>query len=78
MQTTITLKVSGMTCEKCSQRVHDALMLLGGVKSCHVDLTTQSAKLVGQLSQLNRLDFERLLEETGYPLVEIAGLSDDE
>ncbi|WP_297055827.1 heavy metal-associated domain-containing protein [Thermosulfurimonas sp.] len=65
----ITLKIAGMSCEHCVQRVTRALSALPGVKEVKVDLTTGTATLE-KPEELPREEIVRAVEEAGYRVEE--------
>ncbi|HFC98167.1 MAG TPA: copper chaperone [Thermosulfurimonas dismutans] len=65
----ITLKIGGMSCEHCVQRVTRALSALPGVKEVRVDLATGTASLE-KPEELSREEIIRAVEEAGYRVEE--------
>ena len=65
----ITLKIAGMSCEHCVQRVTRALSALPGVKEVKVALTTGTATLE-KPEELPREEIVRAVEEAGYRVEE--------
>ncbi len=51
--------MKGMVCDGCAQRVHEALLEVGGVEAARVDLTTQEA---GVLADTDRVTADRLVQ----------------
>ncbi len=52
-------EMKGMVCDGCAQRVHEALLEVGGVEAARVDLTTQEA---GVLADTDRVTADRLVQ----------------
>ncbi len=70
MATTITLNVTGMTCDHCVNSVTTALKDVPGVSEASVSLDEKSARVVGE-----SLDGARLIaaiEEEGYKAAVVA------
>jgi len=61
---TVTLRVTGMTCNHCVQAVKRALSTCDGVKAADVDLDTASAVVKGSAFDINCL--VRAVETAGY------------
>jgi copper chaperone len=57
------ITVSGMTCEGCEQNVEKALRSLSEVRSVHVDHTTDSAIVEGNI---NPDTIRQAIKEAGY------------
>ncbi len=60
------LNVSGMTCDKCSKRVSDALQAVPGVVSAAVDLNKNLAQVIYEPSKASLNDLEQAVVEAGY------------
>lgn len=52
-------EMKGMVCDRCAQRVHEALLEVAGVEAARVDLTTQEA---GVLADTERVSADRLVQ----------------
>lgn len=61
---TITLKVTGMSCGACVRHVSEALQTLAGVESVSVDLASGSARVQGSTDSASLI---AALDEAGYP-----------
>ena len=71
-ETTVTvLPVSGMTCGHCVQAVTTELMLVSGVRSVDVDLSTGSVTVTSD-GPLGEGVVREAVEEAGYELSEPA------
>ena len=60
----LTVRVKGMTCEKCVERVQNALNSLPGTWA-RVDLATGDARILAK-SPIDRDAIERAVEDAGY------------
>ncbi len=65
-----TYKVSGMSCNHCVTHVKNAVEELEGVKSCSVDLKSESMKVSFDEGKVNFGDMKAAVEEAGYELHE--------
>ena len=61
---TVTLRVTGMTCNHCVQAVKRALLSCDGVESAEVDLASAGAVVKGSAFDINCL--VRAVETAGY------------
>ena len=67
------ISILGMDCASCVQKIEKALLTTRGVTRAAVNLATQKAK-VEYLPSETRLDeIKRVIESTGYKVMEIAG-----
>lgn len=69
--------VEGMTCASCVQAVERATRKLDGVKEVSVNLTTEKMHIVFDQKVLSTIDIKKVVEDTGYKLVDITK-SDDQ
>lgn len=80
--TTTTLKVSGMTCSSCVQRVEKNLSNLTGVIEANVNFATEKATVTYNNSQISVDDLKETVEKAGYGIVnqeiETKNVDDDE
>ncbi len=60
----VELRVGGMTCEHCAQRVTDALLACKGVSSVQVDLAGGRAAVSGQ--NLKAAELAKVVQDLGY------------
>ncbi len=66
-----TIKISGMTCAACAQRVEKAIAKLDGIAKISVNLATEKATIEYD-SQVIRLSaIKQCIEKTGYKALEI-------
>lgn len=62
----VTLKVSGMTCNHCVMRVVKALKELEGVEDAKVDLAAKTAVVTYDDSKVDAEDMADAIVEAGY------------
>jgi len=65
--TTTTLKIQGMTCPHCAQRVKESLESLTGILAAHVSLQTGEA-VIDHGDELSRDAMRKAIEQAGYDL----------
>ncbi len=65
-----TYKVSGMSCGHCVMHVKNAVSELDGVKSCDVDLNTDTMCVGFDEDKVSFEDMKNAVEEAGYGLHE--------
>ncbi|MBM7558012.1 heavy metal translocating P-type ATPase [Halanaerobacter jeridensis] len=65
-QNKINLKVTGMTCAACSQRVENALNESKGVEEAAVNLPAEKAAIEYNEDELNAADLVQIVKDTGY------------
>lgn len=64
------LKISGMHCNSCVNRIKKGLSELEGVEEVNVDLETETATFLFN-SDINNLDIiQDIIEDLGYQVVE--------
>lgn len=65
---TITITVSGMTCEHCERAVKEELSALEGVRSVDVDLVAggDSTVRIASDAELSAVAIEAAVDEAGY------------
>jgi len=68
MSTTVTVRVSGMTCEHCVRSVTEELSELAGVERVEVDLASGTSTIVSA-APIDPADIASAVEEAGYALV---------
>lgn len=71
------LKITGMTCAACSARIEKKLNSLAGVKSAHVNLTTERARVSFEPAQIKVADIISTIRELGYTADPLEGISHD-
>lgn len=60
------LKIAGMTCAACSNRVEKALQRVDGVTAAAVNLTTERASIEYDPDKVDMEDLRQAVEKTGY------------
>ena len=65
-QNKINLKVTGMTCAACSQRVENALNEIEGVEEATVNLPAEKAAIEYNADELTGADLVQIVKDTGY------------
>lgn len=71
-------EIKGMTCAACSRRIELRLMKAEGIKEAKVNLATEKASIVYDPSQLDGDAITRIIEETGFEVVEEEKRREDE
>ncbi|EGK10273.1 MAG: heavy metal translocating P-type ATPase [Firmicutes bacterium] len=62
----VNLQIGGMTCAACANRIEKGLNRLKGVNNAHVNLATETARVVFTSGEITADDLIRKVEETGY------------
>ena len=65
----IKIKVEGMACEHCTQRVKNALEKLSGVEAVEVCLENKIVTVKYDDNQVTQEDMKSAIEEQGYDVV---------
>ncbi len=73
-----TVSVGGMTCAACVRRVEKALKALPGVKDASVNLASSKATLTHVPGAAGLDTLKRVLDETGYQFLGVAGESEED
>lgn len=63
---TVDFQISGMSCASCAARVEKALNAVEGIDQADVNLTTESAHIVGDVSQSNIDRMLAAVDKAGY------------
>lgn len=63
---TITIKIEGMMCGHCENRVKNAVMALDGVESCEASAKENQAVICFDESKLKENNLKEAIEEIGY------------
>lgn len=66
---TVTLSVSGMTCEHCVRAVKQEVGEISGVTQVDVELGTPSTVTVQSTEPISRQDLVAAIDEAGYEVV---------
>jgi Cu+-exporting ATPase len=64
------IKVGGMTCASCSQRIESALNDTVGVSEAAVNFAAEKATVKFNSAQVSEYDLKKVIEDTGYEVVE--------
>lgn len=64
--TRVILQVEGMTCEKCAQKVTDALLQLNGVSEARVNLDRKQADVAYASDLVSTSDMREAIEQLGF------------
>ncbi|MDH4222500.1 MAG: heavy metal translocating P-type ATPase, partial [candidate division Zixibacteria bacterium] len=67
----VDLSILGMTCASCVQKIEKALLETGGVTKAVVNLATEKAKVEYLPSEMNLSELKKVIESTGYKILEI-------
>ena len=65
----ITVKVSGMSCQHCVKSVTNAVSALPGVSNVNVDLETGNVEVEADLSKTLSEEIKNAIEDQGYDVV---------
>ncbi len=65
-QENVIIKISGMSCNHCSQRVEKALQQASGVNTARVDLSAEKAYLEYDPSEVNEETLLQVIKDSGY------------
>ena len=66
--TTTTLKIQGMTCAHCAQRVKESLEALTGILAAHVSLEAGEA-VIDHGDELSRDAMRKAVQQAGYEMI---------
>lgn len=66
MSESLTLSISGMTCNHCKMRVEKALKTLAGVKNVAVDVQAGRAEVQYDPAQISGESLKTVVKEAGY------------
>ncbi len=67
---TATLKISGMTCSACSQRVEKSLARAAGVVEANVNLASEKATVKYHPSETDLAELKKTVQESGYEVID--------
>ena len=73
-----TVMVGGMTCAACVRRVEEALKTIQGVKDASVNLASSKATVVHAPGTVPISEIRRIVEDTGYEFLGLAGEYEEE
>ncbi|PKK81767.1 MAG: heavy metal translocating P-type ATPase, partial [Thermoplasmata archaeon HGW-Thermoplasmata-2] len=63
------IKIGGMTCASCAQRIEKALLAEAGVSMVNVNLATERATVEYDESRIDRKRLEAIVEDAGYKVI---------
>ncbi|WP_457590732.1 heavy metal translocating P-type ATPase [Geoglobus sp.] len=72
-ESTITVRVGGMTCASCAKAIETAVGSLPGVKSISVNLATETARITYAPEVTGIDEVKKAIEETGYRFLGLEG-----
>ncbi len=75
---TVTLKLSGMTCSSCSQRVEKTLQSLQGVNEANVNFAVEKATIKYYPGEIGLEDLKKAVFDSGYKVIEDEKMSASE
>lgn len=61
-----TFYVPSISCSVCSNKIHEGLMNLRGIKDVHVDLKTKSVNVEFNSSEIQSQDIRKNIASMGY------------
>jgi len=64
----ITFQINDIHCEKCVEKIRQALENLGGLEEIHFDL---DEKIVGIEGETDPLTIEQIIQDTGYTAIQL-------
>ncbi len=62
----VTLKVEGMSCTACSQRVENSLQKIEGIQEAQVNFANHQAKITYHPADVSLEDIYKIIQESGY------------
>lgn len=65
----VSIKIEGMSCNKCSNRVKKALESTEGVRSAEVDLSSGQGTIYYQEEKLTPEDLKKVISSAGYKTI---------
>ena len=66
----ITFQINDIHCEKCVEKIREALENLGGLEEVHFDLDEKIVKIEGEADPIA---IEQIIQDTGYTAVQLKG-----
>ena len=64
----ITFQINDIHCEKCVEKIRQALENLGGLEEVHFDLDEKIVKIEGEADPIA---IEQIIQDTGYTAVQL-------
>ena len=66
----ITFQINDIHCEKCVEKIRQALENLGGLEEVHFDLDEKIVRIEGEADPIA---IEQIIQDTGYTPVQLQG-----
>ena len=66
----ITFLINDIHCEKCVEKIRQALENLGGLEEVHFDLDEKIVRIEGEADPIA---IEQIIQDTGYTAVQLQG-----
>ena len=66
----ITFQINDIHCEKCVEKIRQALENLGGLEEVHFDLDEKIVRIEGEADPIT---IEQIIQDTGYTAVQLQG-----
>ena len=66
----ITFQINDIHCEKCVEKIRQALENLGGLEEVHFDLDEKIVRIEGEADPIA---IEQIIQDTGYTAVQLQG-----
>ena len=64
----ITFQINDIHCEKCVEKIREALENLGGLEEVHFDLDEKIVRIEGEADPIA---IEQIIQDTGYTAVQL-------
>ena len=64
----ITFQINDIHCEKCVEKIRQALENLGGLEEVHFDLDEKIVRIEGEADPIT---IEQIIQDTGYTAVQL-------
>ena len=64
----ITFQINDIHCEKCVEKIRQALENLGGLEEVHFDLDEKIVRIEGEADPI---EIEQIIQDTGYTAVQL-------
>ena len=68
IMTEITFYINDIHCEKCVEKIHQALENLAGLEEVHINLDEKIIKIEGEADPL---EIQKIIQEVGYTPVQL-------
>ena len=64
----ITFQINDIHCEKCVEKIREALENLGGLEEVHFDLDEKIVRIEGEADPIA---IEQIIQDTGYTAIQL-------